>query len=68
MWLLMELLKRLPGKTPWRGPNLPAMPWWAANAATSLRIMATTRERSRAPRPPVRCLYAALYGAGARSV
>jgi hypothetical protein len=26
MWLLMELLKRLPGKTPWRGPNLPAMP------------------------------------------
>lgn len=22
MWLLMKLLKRLPGKTPWRGPNL----------------------------------------------
>jgi hypothetical protein len=28
MWLLLKLLKRLPGKTPWRGPNLglPAKP------------------------------------------
>ena len=22
MWLLLKLLKTLPGKTPWRGPNL----------------------------------------------
>jgi hypothetical protein len=28
MWLLLKLLKRLPGKTPWRGLNLglPAKP------------------------------------------